>query len=222
MYNNLPGYMHNNIPDSLFYHHGPHIFAGHFIFTILFFIISSFLLMWVAIVWMEKTITHSAPDIRFDSRFVTAMLIDILLGLIIIVPIAGLLFIVNNLVSGGTIGGIINILSVIAIFAWLMFYIRFIVIFPAIAMKKHTFRFKAALALTKGNTIQLFTGYVITIGIFLLIAVGLGYIIINLPMNAGGYILSLFLISVFFLYYVVHISEFISVVYMWLIDMEIA
>ena len=83
--------MHNNIPDSMFYHHGLHMFAGHLLFTILFLIISSFLLMWVAVVWMEKTITHSTPDIRFDSRFVTAMLIDILLGLIIIIPISGLI-----------------------------------------------------------------------------------------------------------------------------------
>ena len=222
MYNSLPSYMHNNIPDSMFYHHGLHMFAGHLLFTILFLIISSFLLMWVAVVWMEKTITHSTPDIRFDSRFVTAMLIDILLGLIIIIPISGLILMGGSLDSGGTFGGIINILTVIAIIAWLIFCIRFIVIFPAIAVNKHTFRFKAALALTKGNTIQLFTGYLLTIGVFVLIGIGLGYIIIQLPMNAGGYMMSLFLISVFVLYYVVHISEFISMVYMWLINMEIA
>ena len=95
-------------------------------------------------------------------------------------------------------------------------------IFPAIAVIKHTFRFKAALALTKGYTIQLFTGYLLTIGVFVIIGIGLGYIIIQLPMNAGGYMMSLFLISVFVLYYVVHIPEFISMVYMWLINMEIA
>ncbi len=105
------------------------IFAGHLLFTILFLIVSSFLLMWVAIVWMEKTITHSVPHMRFDSRFITAMLIDILLGLIIIIPISGLILMGRELDSGGTFGGIINILTVTAIIAWLIFCIWFIVIF---------------------------------------------------------------------------------------------
>jgi hypothetical protein len=96
------------------------------------------------------------------------------------------------------------------------------VIFPAIAMGNNIFRFKAALALTKGNTVQIFAGLLFTICIFTLMAIGLGFIIQQLPINFGTYVLSLFLVSVFLIYYTVHISEFISLIYMWLINMEIA
>jgi hypothetical protein len=159
---------------------------------------------------------------RFDSRFVLAMLLKLVLGFIIIVPVAMMLWVGGSLDTGGAIGGIVNILTVIAIIAWVMFCYRFIVIFPAIAMGNNIFRFKAALALTKGNTVQIFAGLLFTVCIFTLMAIGLGYIIKQLPINFGTYVLSLFLVSVFLIYYTVHISEFISLIYMWLINMEIA
>lgn len=73
-----------------------------------------------------------------------------------------------------------------------MFCYRFIVIFPAIAMGNNIFRFKAALALTKVNIIQIFTDLLFNICIFTLMAMELGYIIQQLPINFDTYVLSLF------------------------------
>ena len=222
MFNHIPGQGYNNMPDSIFHHTGHYMFPGHMILTILLMIMMTFLLMWVAVVWMNKTISHSKPDMRFDSRFVLAVLLKLVFGFIIIVPVASMLWIGGSLDTGGAFGGIVNIITVIAIIAWVMFCFRFIVIFPAIAMGNNMFRFKAALALTKRNTVQIFAGFLFTVCIFILMAIGLGYIIQQLPNNLGTYVLSLFLVSVFLIYYTVHISEFISLIYMWLINMEIA
>ena len=222
MFHHSPGQGYNNMPDSIFHHTGHYMFPGHMMLTFLLMIMMTFLLMWVAVVWMNKTISHSEPDMRFDSRFVLAMLLKLVLGFIIIVPVAMMFWVGGSLDTGGALGGIVNILTVIAIIAWVMFCYRFIVIFPAIAMGNNIFRFKAALALTKGNTVQIFAGLLFTVCIFTLMAIGLGYIIQQLPINFGTYVLSLFLVSVFLIYYTVHISEFISLIYMWLINMEIA
>ena len=88
MFHHSPGQGYNNMPDSIFHHTGYGMFPGHMMLTILLMIMMTFLLMWVAVVWMNKTISHSEPDMRFDSRFVLAMLLKLVLGFIIIVPLA--------------------------------------------------------------------------------------------------------------------------------------
>lgn len=91
------------MPDSIFHHTGHGIFPGHMMLTILLIIMMTFLLMWVAVVRMNKTISHSEPDVRFNNRFVFAMLLKLVLGFIIIVPVTMMLWVGGNLDTGGAL-----------------------------------------------------------------------------------------------------------------------